>query len=99
MERTIDQDKVAAAQEILNATRASKLRCASYTTSCTADHTWALVHPIPNRTRFIKESHAPDCSKETVAQMGEMVDLYIDLAAAPAQKVASISGLHLGHFC
>jgi hypothetical protein len=28
MERTIDQDKVAAAQDILNATRASKLRCA-----------------------------------------------------------------------
>jgi hypothetical protein len=31
--------------------------------------------------------------------MGEMVDLYIDLAAAPAQKVASIIVLHPGRFC
>lgn len=28
MERTIDQDKVAAAQEVLDTTRASKARCA-----------------------------------------------------------------------
>lgn len=52
MERTIDQDKVAAAQELLDTTRASKTR------------------------------------KETVAQIGEMVDLYIDLAAAAAPQKA-----------
>jgi hypothetical protein len=45
MERTIDQDKVAAAQEILNATRASKLRYAlHHMTSCIADQ----VAPVDN---------------------------------------------------